>query len=101
MEEIKLNIAYLEDMFLEGIILLVRNHSREQLTGQLKYLWDIGSDMEEALNTKDEYTCHRKAKRLLGATIEESILSDYCGEAERLKVFLWETYLELKQLRTT
>ena len=62
------------------------------MNGQLKYLWDVGSDMIKARDNKDDRECHYQASRLFRLRIEKNMYIKKSYENDNLKMFFWETY---------
>ena len=96
--DVENDISYLEDMFLERIKIMTKRYKRTELNGQLRYLWDICTEVLK--NNERDMIIH--TNRLLKIKIEEVNYSEreiYTDEIKEIKSYLWERYNELKYLK--
>jgi hypothetical protein len=97
MKSIEIEISYLEDMLLNEMIILVKKYSRNELYGQLKYIWDCTNSMLSYPN--DSNYKINAAKNLLKININKPIKMNYDNDMyHNIRINLWYLYNALKKI---
>ena len=95
-EALEIEINYLEDMLLNGMQSLVREFSRDELRGQLKYIWNRTKTM---LSYPDQSVQKIKAAHaLLKIKIEKPFKIHNNDKYQKIRKDLWYLHNALIKL---
>ena len=93
--DIEVEINYLEDMIINEMSCLVRDFSRDELHGQLKYIWDCTKRMQSC---QDPSAKIKAAQALLKIKIERPIKIYNYDKYQKVRKDLWYLHNALSKL---
>jgi hypothetical protein len=95
-EALEIEINYLEDMLLNEMQCLVREFSRDELRGQLKYIWDHTKTMQSYPDQSVRKI--KAAQALLKIKIEKPFKIHNNDKYQKIRTDLWYLYNALVKL---